>query len=483
MPEIEFEEWMSDADAALWHAERDPRLRSTIVLVCELDRMPDRARFDESIVYTLNRIPRLRQRVAEDALGLAPPRWEDDPHFDLRFHVRSATLGGQGSLRALLDMAEPIAMQAFDKDRPLWELYLVDGLGGGRAGMILKLHHAVSDGMGLVRMTSALVERTRERDPRKAEAGADFARASERSEGERLRDAARHRSARQRTGAERIGRALRSGLASLLRDPRGAVEEARETLESIGRSLRPVSEPMSPVMRERGMALRLSGFHVPLTDLKRAGDALGGTLNDAFVTAITGGLRLYHEKHGAPVDELRMTMPINLREGDKGNKAGNQFAPARFVVPIGVADPRERLREIQARVRQQRGERALPFIEDILGVINALPRQLSLTLIGGMLKAIDFVTSNVPGPRFAVYLAGAKIERMFPFGPPAGAALNVTLYSYDGVCQIGVNCDRAAVPDAELLGECLEQGFAEVLAAAKGGGAPASVGEEAGRAD
>ena len=337
MQDIEFDEWMSDADAALWHAERDPRLRSTIVMACELDRMPDRARFEESIAYTLGQIPRLRQRVVQDALGLAPPRWEDDPHFDQRFHVRTATLGGQGSLRALLDMAEPIAMQAFDKDRPLWELYLVDGLTGGRAGMIMKLHHAVSDGMGLVRMTGALVERTRERDPRKAEARAEFARASERSEGERLRDAARHRGERQRTSAQRLGRALLGGLSELARDPVGALEEARETALSIGRALRPVSEPLSPVMRERGMALRLSGFHVPLADLKRAGEVLGGTLNDAFVTAIAGGLRLYHEKHGAPVDELRMTMPINLREGDKAKKAGNQFAPARF--PCRWASP------------------------------------------------------------------------------------------------------------------------------------------------
>jgi WS/DGAT/MGAT family acyltransferase len=228
---------------------------------------------------------------------------------------------------------------------------------------------------------------------------------------------------------------------------------------------------MAPIMRERGMALRLSGFCVPLTDLKRAGDALGGTLNDAFVTAVAGGLRLYHEKRGAPVDELRMTMPINLREGEKAKKAGNQFAPARFLVPVGIADARERLHEIQARVREQRGERALPWIDDIMGAINSLPRAASLALIGSMLKAIDFVTSNVPGPRFAVYLAGAKIERMFPFGPPAGAAVNVTLYSYDGACQIGVNCDRAAVPDAELLSECLERGFDELLAAA---GTPAS---------
>jgi WS/DGAT/MGAT family acyltransferase len=469
MAEMEFEEWMSDADAALWHAERDPRLRSTIALVAELDCAPDPARFDDAIAYTLAKIPRLRQRVVQDALGLAPPRWEDDARFDLRFHVRRATLGGHGTLRALLDMAEPIAMQAFDKDRPLWELYLVDGLTGGRAGLILKLHHAVSDGMGLVRMTSALVERTRERDPRKAEAAQESGEfePGERSEAERLRDAARRRGEQQRTSAQRLGRALVSGAASFLRDPRSAIEDARETVESIARTLRPVDEPLSPILRERGMALRLSAFTVPLTDLKRAGEALGGTLNDAFVTAVCGGLRLYHEKHGAPVSALRMTMPINTREGEKENRAGNQFAPMRMIVPVGIEDPRERLREIQALVREQRAEKALPLVDDILGVINALPRAASLALLGAMLKAIDFVTSNVPGPRFPVYLAGAKIERMFPFGPPAGAALNVTLYSYDGVCQIGVNCDRAAVPDADVLSECLERGFDEVLAAAR----------------
>ena len=295
MAEMEFDEWMSDADAALWHAERDPRLRSTIAMVCEFDCAPDRTRFDESIAYTLAQIPRLRQRVVQDALRLAPPRWEEDPHFDLRFHVRHATLGGQGSLRALLDMAEPIAMQAFDKDRPLWELYLVDGLTAGRAGMILKLHHAVSDGMGLVRMTGALVERTRERDPRKAAAGADADErgpASEPSERERLRDAARRRGAQQLSGAQRFVGMLARGAASFLRDPRGTAEELRDTVDSVLRSLKPVSEPLSPIMRERGMALRLSGFTVPLPDLKRAADALDGSVNDAFVTAIAGGLRL-----------------------------------------------------------------------------------------------------------------------------------------------------------------------------------------------
>ena len=111
------------------------------------------------LAESVEAVPRLGQRVVRDPYEIAPPRWENDPHFDPRFHIRKLHLGGLASLRELLDLAEPIAMQAFDKDRPFWEFYLVDGLEGGRAGVIMKLHHAVSDGVGLVKMTGSMMEK------------------------------------------------------------------------------------------------------------------------------------------------------------------------------------------------------------------------------------------------------------------------------------------------------------------------------------
>jgi WS/DGAT/MGAT family acyltransferase len=330
----------------------------------------------------------------------------------------------------------------------------------------MKLHHAVSDGVGLVRMTKSMVEREREVKTRSRAAKlSDLPDAEARSATELLRDALAHRVDVTTTRLGRVVNGTVRWLGAMASDPLGTARGAREMAESIGRMLRPITEPLSPVMRERGMALALDAFTVPLEDVKRAALAAGGSVNDVFVAAVAGGMRLYHEHHGKPVLELQMMMPINLRgDGEKSATAGNQFAPSRFLVPVGTVDPRERVALIQERVRAQRREPALAYLDDVTGVLNRLPRAAMASVMGAMVTSIDFVTSNVPGPRRPVYTAGAKIEHMFPFGPPAGAAVNITLFSYDGICHVGVNADRAAVPDPRLLVECLKKGLDEMLA-------------------
>jgi WS/DGAT/MGAT family acyltransferase len=464
---VEYRERMSDSDALLWNNERDPMLRSTIASVLLLDRAPDEGRFRQALDRALERIPRLRQRVVLDPFAVAPPRWSLDPHFDLTYHVRRIGAPGKGSLRELLDLAAPIAMQAFDKDRPLWEFTLVEGLEQGRHALVMKLHHSVSDGVGLVRMTSSLVERSREPDPsrpgRARSVGEEALSSRERGPFEEGLEALRYRAGADIARGSRLAGAVRRGLVDAARDPVDALRGAASLASSIARTLRPVSEPLSPLMRARSLGVRLDAFATPLAELRRAAKAVGGTLNDAFVAAVAGGLRQYHARHACAVGELRMTMPINLREGEHGRDAGNQFAPARLAVPIGIADPAERMRAIRACVTAARSEPALPISEAIAGVLGRLPRALALPLMGSMLKAIDFVTSNVPGPPFPVYVAGAHVEQMFGFGPLSGAALNATLFSYDGELQFGINTDPAAVRDPELFVECLERGVAEVL--------------------
>ena len=466
---MHFEDFFSDSDATLWIGERDPRLRSTILSVWVLDRMPDPKDFEDMLAESVEAIPRLRQRVVQDPFEIAPPRWEIDPNFDPRFHFRKLHLGGEGTLRGLLDLAEPIAMQAFDKDRPLWEFYLVDGLEGGRAGVIMKLHHAVSDGVGLVNMTKSMVEKERGagKENRKPRRLVDLETPPPKTGRELVREALEHRIEGGRARARRIFSGAADLLGELVTKPTETVEKARGMVDSVTRMLAPISEPMSTVMRERGMALALNGFTVPLEELKAAGKAANGSVNDVFVTAVAGGLRLYHAHFGKPVEELQMMMPINLRKDDaKGKQAGNQFAPSRFVVPVGIEDPRKRLEAIQDRVREVRNEPALPYFEDISSVLTRLPQPIMDQLMEGMVTAIDFVTSNVPGPRRPTYTSGAKIEQMFPFGPPAGAAVNITLFSYAGNCHVGLNADRAAVTDPELLVECMKKGFDEALSIA-----------------
>jgi len=461
-----FHDRMTEADAVIWSIERDPALRSTILSVWLLDRAPDWQRFSARFERCVEEIPRLRQRVVEDPLGLAPPCWEDDPNFELGFHLRRVRAPGDGSLRALLDFARPIGMQAFDRDRPLWELYVVEGLAAGRVAMIMKLHHAVSDGMGLVRMTEGMIERSREPADDARGRSASPPPAARRDDRQRVFDALAHRIAKRRSRARSLAESLRSGALALARDPAAALRGLALQAASIRRLMAPVSEPLSPILRERSLSVRYETLEVPLSELKRAAKSVGSTLNDAFVAVVTGGLRHYHEQQGAPVESLRMNMPINLRSGAAARDAGNQFAPVRFAVPVSIADPAARMRAIRALVAQQRNEPALPLIEPISGVIGALPGDGPARLSGAMMKAIDFTTSNVPGPRFPVYVSGARIEQMFGFGPLAGAAINVTCFSYDGKLEIGMNLDPAAVRDPELFVECMRKGLDEVLAVA-----------------
>ena len=468
MAETVYEERMGDSDALTWTIERDPLLRSTIVSAWLLDRTPDLDRARAKVEHTARLIPRLRQRVATDPLGVAPPRWEEDPYFDLAYHVRRVGAPGKGTVRDFLDVAEPIAMQAFDTDRPLWELVLVEGLEGGQAGALLKIHHAMSDGVGLVRMTAHLIERSRE--PEAASPNAPEVPVEPVPEPwspiDETLDALRFQASRRLEQGKTAAAAVVQGLSSLVRHPRSSIQNAAELAGSAGRLLAPVSEPMSPVMTGRGLTRRLHMFSRPLSLLKAAGKRVDGTVNDAFVAGVAGGLRRYHEALGQSVTELRMSMPVNLRHGENARKAGNQFAPVRFAIPVGLRDPLERMREIHARVARERAEPSLPALDVIAGALNRLPAPAATSAFGSMMKAVDFVTSNVPGPNFPVYVAGAKILSMIPFGPPSGAATNITLFSYDGAAHVGITSDAAAVTDADRLASCLEEGLDEVLALA-----------------
>ncbi len=462
---IRFEHRMSDADALMWHVEQDPLLRSTITCLWLLDRAPDRTRLDEKIERATRLIPRLRQRVVSNPLSIAPPRWEIDPHFDISFHCRFLKATSDRSWRAVLDMAQVIAMQAFDRARPLWEFYVIDDLAAGGAAMIMKLHHAISDGVGLVQMTTSLVERYRERDPTRTPKPMPPApEAHVMTQRERVWDALAHERARRAGQARRVLGAVGSGLRSAVRDPLGSVRRLSDGMASTARLLAPATAPLSSIMRGRSLSLHFDTLTLSLSALKAAARAIGGTLNDAFVAAVAGGLRRYHERHGAPIGSLRMTMPINVRDSQDAGRVGNQFVPARFVVPVGIVSPLERMKAVQELVRRQRAEPALGLIEDVSGFLRRLPAPMYTALFGSMLKGVDFVTSNVPGPPFEVFVSGARIESVFGFGPLSGAAANLTLFSYLDQLGLAVNTDRAAVPDPQVFVESLQEGFAEVLA-------------------
>ncbi len=242
------------------------------------------------------------------------------------------------------------------------------------------------------------------------------------------------------------------------RDPIEATREAARTTVALARFVRPISTTLSPVMTERHLRWHYDTIDVPLAALKAAAKTIDGTVNDGFVGGVTGGLRRYHEKHGAPVETLRLTMPISIRREDDP-EGGNRVTLVRFDVPVGLQDPAERMREIDRRCNELREDRAIPWSSAVAGVLNLLPSSIT----GGMLKHVDFLASNVPGFPDPVYVGGARMVAFYPFGPTLGSAANITLMSYRDTCHLGVNTDMGAVPDPELFVECLRDGFGEVL--------------------
>ncbi len=460
--ETRFEDRMSDSDALMWFIEHDPALRSTIVTLSLLDAAPDRERLLAKVDQATRVLPRLRQKVAVNPLSIAPPRWVVDPDFDLSFHVRFERLAEGSTLRDLLDFAQPLAMEGLDRDRPLWQMRVVEGLLAGRAALVMKLHHSLSDGVGLVQMLSSLVELERSGHEGPAELP-DLPPFRVMSIAERMLDALGYERRKQVSRVRRAWSFVAEGLTEVVRDPLGGARGVLRAVASVGHLLRPVSSPLSPLMTKRSTRIRMDVTTIDFRELKQAARNAGGTINDAFVAAAAAGLRHYHEAHGATPSRLRMTMPINLRSEGEAGTGGNHFVPVRFEVPIGSPDPAHAMRTIGRLAREERDEPALPVVDELAALFTSFPAAVSASILGSMLKGVDFLTSNVRGPSFPLFLAGARIDQMIGFGPLTGAAANMTMLSYDGTCSVGISTDPAAIPDPDFFIECLVRGFGEVL--------------------
>lgn len=451
---------MSDTDALMWTIERDPLLRSTITAVIRLDAAPDRDRLRRLIDAGTRQLPRMRHRVRGNPYSLVPPRWEVDPNFDLDFHLRWVSGGSGYTMRDVLDYAQPIAMQSFDRARPQWEIHVIEGLDDGGAAMIVKIHHAITDGVGAVAMAMILFEA--EANPpvgvMPPEPTPDVL-----DPLERLADGIRHEVDREREAGALVASGFTAAVGAFLRDPAAALHRGADVAASAGRLIAPSVRPKSAVMGERSLKMHFDTLTVPLAAAKAAARVAGGRLNDAFVAATTAGLLRYHEAHGASTSTLRLAMPINVRDGD-GLEHGNHFVPARFDISLLASDAVARMQAVHGLVAAQRDEPALDLVDPMAGVLNRLPRGLTTEIFGSIMRGVDVTASNVPGAPVELYSAGAKVTDMYAFGPLAGAAVNITLLSYVDVCHIAVNADRAAVRDPDRLLACLRDGWDEILA-------------------
>ncbi len=426
------------SEAVLWTIERDPVLRSTIIVVALLAGPPDLDRLRARVASAQEVFPRLRQRIVASHAG---PQWEDVGLLELDHHFRVVRLPEPGTIRDLLDLCGPLAGTAFDPARPLWEILVVEGIEGGRAGLVMKVHHAVTDGVGGVGLLPVFTDRGPEADTTAVAARCPVA-----------------ASAARPSPAASVGRAL----GAMVSDPVASVAATPKVARSIAKILAPAKQPFSPISKDRGLDRHLDVIDVELRELGAAGHAVGGTLNDAFLAAVVGGLGRYHAHHGVGVEALRVTMPISTRaEGD--GPGGNRFSPARFTVPASIADPAERMKALGDIARAWRHEPAVGLTSVLAGVLSRLPGVVTTSLFGSMLKGVDFVATNVPGTRERRWLAGAEVERLYGFAPPSGSAVSFTLLSHGDTCCIGINADTRAIPDPDVLATCIAEGFDEVL--------------------
>jgi WS/DGAT/MGAT family acyltransferase len=452
---------MSAWEALMWRAEADPRTRSTGVLLEILGSEPDWDRLVAAHDRVSRQIPRLRERAVEPLLPLFPPAWSPDPHFDIGYHLQRVRLPEPGTMRQLLDLAQGILARPLDKARPPWEAMLVEGLEGGRAGYLLKVHHSLSDGLGLVQLLTLAHSRTAQPgDHQLAPPPAPRPLLTPKS---LLADRLLHQLSDAPTALIRRGGSSLKLIGRTARNPGAVVGDTLRFSRSLRRVLAPPPAERSPLLRgSSGFGYRFVLHDVPLSDLKAAGKAAGGSVNDAFLAGVLGAFRRYHEHCGVPIDVMPVGIPVSLRRSDDP-MGGNRFAGARFAAPVGEADPRTRIEIIREFVVTARAEPALGFLELVAPALSRLPTAAIIELAAGMTNVSDVQASNIPGMAHPAYLAGARVTGLYPLGPRPGVAAMIAMISYDGTCCIGLNVDPDVISDLEVFETCLREGFDEVL--------------------
>jgi len=427
----------------MWAAERDPSLSSAFLSVTFLDRAPDLERFRRRLAAAVVGVRRMRQRIEPGGLLSPVPVWRDDPTFDITYHVAKLAVPADASERALLDLAGAFLAEPFDPERPLWQLRIVDSLSDGRAVLLAKFHHTITDGVGGVRLSASFLDIAPDAEApleMLADPEAEPEPAERRGLVNELADAAADALRRP----IEFGRVALSEAAGAARDPIGV---ARATLGQ----LVVTDRAHSTLWRgHRSTERRLDMHRVDLAEVKAAAKTLGGTVNDLFVAAVIGAAAEYHAARGVDVDAFRVSIPLSTRTDRSAG--GNDFMPARVLLPAAGARA-ERFREIGARLDEVKAQRSSGIGWAVAGLLTGLPSPLLVTLARQQIETVDFACSNVRGASFPLYVSGARVLSTHPMGPTGGTAANATVMSYQGSLDLGLVTDPAAVDDpAELIG-------------------------------
>ncbi len=410
-------------------------------------------------------VPRYRQRIRWVPGGLGNPVWVDDGSFDVTYHVRRSALPRPGTEAQLRDLVARIMSRPLDRTRPMWEMYLVEGLERGRFAVLTKTHHAMVDGVGALDIGQVILDT----DPQPRETAVDT-----------------WHPAREPSNVELVVGAVND----IVRSPAAVVEGARhgladvsKTFTSIGRQLVGMastavtvakSTPDSPLNVEIGEQRRFATTAMRLGDLKDIRKAHGGTVNDVVLAITSGALRSWLMTRDESVGTrttIRALVPVSVRERDDVT-SGNQVAAFLVDLPVGEPDPVVRLQRVSFEMAQHKERGQMLGAEAIVAVAGFAPPTLhSLgARVGSSLskRIFNLVVTNVPGPQVPLYAGGAKMLAVYPVVPLSkGQAVSIGLTSYNGGVFFGLNADRDAMPDVDVLGQCLADAAEELLDTAR----------------
>ncbi len=452
---------LSGLDSSFLHLEQGPAHMHVASTALFEGPTPGYEEFRDHIDSRLHLVPRFRQKLRFVPYGQGRPKWVDDPQFNIEYHLRHTALPSPGGEDELREVAARIFSQRLDRSKPLWELWLVDGVEGGRFAIIGKSHHCLVDGVSGVDITTVLYDTAAE--PAPMPEPPPFSPRPEPSDAQLLAESLIERAT---TPAE-----IARGARAFFRRPRQALQAAVEGLEAAGTFARTgLGAPPSPFNVEIGPYRRFATVSADLAELKRIKEAAGATVNDVVLAVVAGALGRYLRAHGFSTHELelRALVPISVRGSAEHGALGNRVSSFIAPLPVWCEDPLDRLATVSETMGDLKQSRQAVGATLLTELTDFAPPTIAgqAARLSSRQRFFNLVVTNVPGPQFSLYLLGRRLEAVFPMVPLAKRqGICFGIMSYDGQVNFGLIGDFDAIPDLDAMASDLEASIAELGAA------------------